>query len=377
MLLALGITVALPQGASAVVVGWKVNWCAPTACVPGATYYDGISNAQFKGNGGRTCANLGAMDPPSLADTKGGYLNPPEGLYSDPRFINPLRWTFGEPIWCTDYATFIIPFRYYMYDPTAPWNVTGQTLQLGAAAYSGRPSMAPYNVRLQCMSTTNVIADFNSAAAQSAWGSASGGYSGPNARPKTSDGKLSYQALQFSWNGAVQTSAIASATTCAKILSITITVPTDTIGGFKDVQWSGARAINGVENTWGGYETLNCNIQNPPQECIGKGTTPYLIACGTVTIDPGTWGNLGPCIVGTPADYLRGVTALTTTLSMPLPGTGSCSAWTVGTFMGTPFVIDMCGWYPAARPIFDVLMTAGLWIAVVGSVFRTRAGENG
>lgn len=384
ILLSVGISIALPQPASATVVGWRVtNWCAPVACTPGANYYDGMLRTTFLANAGTNCSTLNNNNnnTPTLVTNNGGYLNPPDGLFTSDKFSN-LRWVFGEPLACTEGANPypLIPFRYFKYDPVAGWvdqAATG-TAGLGASICAGYPSCVEPKTELTCTSSTGTTITWNSTGTN-----AQGGASVPvatwkaqNSQQKTSDGKLSYRSIPYTINGLGLTSGFYSATNCFRILNFTMTVPTDTIGGSKKVQWSGARASNGVENTWSDdFETLNCNIQNPPQECIGQNTTPYLISCGKLTIDPGTWGELGPCILGTPADYIKGIGALDETLPMPLPGTGSCAAWTVGSFMGTPFVIDMCGWYPAARPVIDLLMTAGLWIAVVGSVFRTRTGE--
>lgn len=401
MLLALGISVALPQSASATVVGWKVtNWCAPVACDPTRTYYQGMPRTMFTTNAGRSCASgsIGLNNTPTLATNNGGYLNPPEGFFASDKFRDPsqgiqsLRWVAGEPIVCqqngptlTDwYIT--IPFRYYRYDPVKQWIPTGATgtWELGSNIcidYTGTGCVDP-TMTLSCSNSANTT--FTSYTASGLNVQLNFGSPGvtsqqqPNSSPVTTDGKLSYRSAPIGTDLSTPVTTNFRTANCALIVAISFKVPTDTIGGFKEVQWSGARAMNGIQNTWSDdIETLDCNVTTPPIECVGQGSTPYLVSCSKLTIDPATWGELGPCIFGTPADYIRGVGALSDSTSMPLPGTGSCSPWNLGTLFSTPFVLDLCSWYPTARPVIDVLMTAGLWISVIAAVFRTRTGENG
>lgn len=370
-MLALGTGIALPSSAVATVTGWTVNWCVPGSCDPSRTYYQGMSQADFKARAISTC-NSSNNNQPVLANEKGGFLQAPEGFFSSDYFKD-LRWVVGEPNWCGSSVT--IPARWYSYDPVGPWKKPGT---VATQAYVGA-SVPNYTASLTmtCLTTAGVIyTNVGTGTSVMSGGALSvSSYANPNTANKTSDGRVSYIHINITTN-ATMNGGLTSPSGCATLIGFTIVMPTDTIGGTKTVNWSAARAINGASNAWSGIETLNCNVQTPPQECIGQGTTPYLIACGLVTIDPGTWGNLGPCMLGTPADYIRGVGALDEVVDMPLPGSGSCSPFDAGTMFDTELVIDMCSWYPGVRPVIDVLMTAGLWIAVVGSVVRTRTGES-
>lgn len=333
----------------------------------------------FRSNAAKTtCGSMGTSElqaSTTILNGSGGYLHPPEGLYASAA-MTTLRWAAGEPVWCEDTQNFVVPFRYYTYPGSPNWGVAASAWGLGAAAGNAAAST---KIDVTCANASGVRATYsansNSAQASASGSNAQSSFSAPIW--PTSTGMQTYSRFFTGAAPAIRNQLLPTGA-CKTLIEIKMTTATDAIGGYKTFAWSAARAMNGVPNVWSDddIETLNCNIPTPPQECVGQNTTPYLIACGKVTIDPGTWGNLGPCMLGTPDDYLRGVSALDDDLSMPLPGSGTCGPMNFGTVMDVPFVIDVCGWYPQHRWAIDLLMTAALWIGVVMSVFRTRSGEN-
>lgn len=317
-----------------------------------------------------------------ITNRKGGYLNPPDGLFSAAWIESgiTIRWAVGEPVWCAGQNEIRIPFRYFSFSDGKNWTTTGFDLS----------QQAGERLSLTCLGSTGIQNTWlsNTASVIKTGPSGSGQYGGStysvsNARQANASFRLSSATGQVNGAGSTNVQGInflntAGSSGCTTILNITMTVATDTIGGAKTVQWSAARAVNGQPNTWSldDIVELNCNVQNPPIECIGQPTTPYLTACGKLDLLAIDWTALVECVVGTPDDYIAGISFLDEELDMPLPGTGPCSPWTLGTIFNVPFTLDLCGWYPAARPTIDLLMTASLWIAVIASVFRTRAGTN-
>jgi len=381
-MLALGITVILPSAASATVVGWIVtDWCAPhaTACDPARTYYQGMPIAMFKANAGRNCATAGFGNENSYTTPRSGYLNPPDGIYSSPAFKD-LRWIVGDPVWCSNDNSLAVPFRYFSNDPVGQWrkNAWSGVWGLGAnvPGYSGL-------LTVECLAsngTTLTSVTHSTGAGGGAWQGATGtnhvgtGLFGPNFASKTLDASKSYQRYNFVSTSPINT-LLNNPTACAFIVRVEVEIPLDTLGAKKTVQWSGARAMSGQPNKYSPVEKpVNCSGDAQPFECIGQDQAPFVAVCGAINIlDSDTWGNLGPCLIGTPADYMEGATvAPIDGSSLPLPGTGTCAPLEPGDILGYPLTIDLCGWYPTVRPMIDVLMTAGLWIAVAGAVMGTR-----
>lgn len=372
-----------PLSAAATVTGWQVDWCAPIACNPTQTYAQGMPMTTFKTNANKS--NCSGFQPSQtqvdITNRNGGYLNAPDGLFAASYTDNvTARWTVGEPVWCSNLNVVTIPLRYFAFNGGQNWNSTP-----GSYNFS---FIAGERLSITCLGSTGTQNTWLSNASSAVKTGASGTgnvngvtYDAPNASMINASFNISTQTGQVNGTGGTTIQGITffnntGSTGCSTILNITMTVATDTIGGFKTVQWAGARAMNGSPNTWSldDITNLNCNIQNPPKECVGVPTTPYLIACGKVDLLAIDWTALVECVFGTPEDFQRGIQFLDDELDLPLPQTASCSPWSPGTVMGANLVIDICGWYPTVRPMLDILMTAGLWIALIASVFRLKNG---
>jgi len=360
------------------VVGWEVDWCAPVACDSTQNYYEGMTKADFKTNAAKTCGSVGGgtFTQPEMVPERSGYSAPPLGFFVQGSAFRDLRWAAGDPVWCTDTNSILIPFRYFRHDPVAAWGLTANAWGFGGGTGTA--------LSLTCLSSTGVSITATDTAS-SVQTSSSGNNAlvtwPANAANKTIDGSKSFESKPFFINATGNRPLWAlfnSSTNCVTILNLTMTVRTDTIGGLSTVEWSAARAVNGKTNSWGeNIEALNCAGATQPIECIGQDVAPYRFACESLTVDPKTWGQLGPCMIGGPDDYIRGAAITDADLdSLPVPGTGSCAPWTLGTLYDAPFVIDICDWYPTWRPAFDILMTASLWVGFAAGAFRTKSGDN-
>lgn len=390
------VPVAIPPANAAMLTstGYTIDWCDPGPCDPDRQYAEGMPTQYFKDAGGQCGADNNSLitdwtGMTKLANGRGGWANP-EGLLSG--YQSTIRWILGEPVWCTSTPTMPavninnirIALRYYVIGTERAWKYgpagTGNAISFGA---NGQPLVS---LTLDCLSTTGTLTSLSASGSQILGDQSVNASTGTIGEQRMSqDGKFSYRTYFFTLNTAQRT-LLNNTTTCDAIRGITVKINNDkaaTATTLSIREWSGAYAMRGTPRPWDGntLEELRCDeipMENWPIECGEAEASPFTRACNaTNPLDATTWGNLGPCVFGTPDDYIAGATALSevAVTIFPLPGTGSCGPWSVGTIMGQPFVLDMCSWYMPARPIFDVVMTAGLWASLVWSFFRTRAGE--
>lgn len=375
------MTVALPSTASATVSGWQVtNWCAPVgACDSTRTYEQGMPIAMFRANGAKNC-DSGYGDEASWFNGKTGYSNEGIGFFSS-SYFKTLRWMTGEPVYCTgnpymgESGGIRVPFRYFRYDTTGEWKKTPD--YDGAWALGNAIANQSQKLTLTCADASGGIHtayqdDPQPAASGSSMGTLfNGAYTAGILNSSASISMLRYN---FGTNNWPIYNLINDDTNCAFVLSIKMEIATDTLGAEVVREWTGARAMSGLDATWAGRDpsVLDCAATPDFEEC--GGVAPHVAFCdGLDLVDFATWDNIAPCLIGGPEDYIGGATVVPVDMSsLPFPGTGSCAPLTPGDVMGAPLVIDMCGWYPDVRPIFDVIMTAGLWIAVAGAVIGTR-----
>lgn len=373
-----------PTTASATTNNWRVDWCNPGPCDPNRTYGQGMPLSQFKAtatNPTATCtgANDTAAGGGNIANTKGGWMSPPTGFVSG--YDTQIRYIAGEPSWCANTGQIYIPLRYYAFTKD-PW-VKGTTTShwnFGSANAGGAQFQMKCIMNNGSTYTSNVMTGTLAATAYST--------NAPTITRPSTTGDQSTYLTQFWKSGDIGGPSgsgdmynrlnLTNATACATLLTITIWVGQGGIAGdMKKLDWTAARALNNSENIWSNLnpEKLDCTRETQPQECAGQNVAPFAAACAQVTIDPSTWRFLGACMIGTPEDYVKGLGSLQDVTEWPLPSSGSCSPVYLMTFMSADVVIDVCGWYPGVRPTIDVLMTAGLWISVVVSVFTIRTGE--
>lgn len=382
--------------------GYLIDWCEPNDCDPDRTFEEGMTVAHFKAAGGEcgpeNNSNISSSTPyTKMINTKGGWTNP-EGFLIG--YKSDIRWSLGEPVWCTNrygvtptsvINNVRIPIRYFVYGTDRSWNCC--TVSAGANIALGQATN-PDNtyLTLTCIGSTGTVNQYkqgggSGASAQIMTGGTRNASTGQiSDRPMSTDGKFSYDTWYFQFNAA-QLLALNSLTTCTSIRSITVefgNAATPDVTTVSKREWTAAYAMRGVERIESYGEDIDCDdlpTEVVPAECGDIPTSPAGKACKKFNfIDGSTWKYFLPCVIGGPEDYAVTVETITNSLpdsALPLPGSGSCSAWTPGSFNGTSITFNPCPWYTPWRPAVDAVMTAGLWAAVAAQIFRFMAGTKG
>lgn len=375
--LAVGVAVP-PANASVLSSQWtEVNWCAPNACDATAQFGVGMTVAHFKASGG-VCPSvaLTATVPVTLNSSgKTGWSQPPSGFIRE--FLEPIRYVFGEPRWCTNAVgtatanNVMFPVRIF-------------SLETDNSGWEFPASRGSFSLGFQLSNTIELTCISSTGTLNSATGGGTVGTTGSPSNDKYTPTRFTplgygvYEYVQVV--GTPVLTLLNNPTNCAAIRSITVTAKPNYNDSTYTVthEWSANRALSG-EKQYDYYsaENPNCDspLQNRPIECDNLDVSPAALACRELSLDPATWGYIAGCVIGTPEDYLAGSAVGADDLDgLPVPGTGTCAAWTLGNIYGQPFVIDVCSWYPGVRPWFDVILVASIWVSVAAGFFRTKNG---
>lgn len=402
------LTIAAPQAAMAASGDFIPDYCAVATCDPSTLYPAAMSHAQFRDAGVTTNVDCRTafysnsapgMRAAEWSKKDGGYLKPPRGMVSD-RLGNDFRWTATDPMWCENSAGadgILIMIRIFAHTGVTEFAQRGGTPANSNYGFfsNGPDGYGAFTV--YCTSNTGAQTFPFSGVALTAGNSGpygtnpdgtmtlNGAMTGDTADVVRTAAGVPFKAA-FIW---IDFSAVNWTTTCGGgIREIAYWFAESGLAGdYSVMHWYASTALQGGERNWygSGQEVLNCAkpeyVQFPdtlPVECrSAPAPAPFAVACGGLTVDPSTWSKLAPCLIGTPDDYLRGTSVTSDNIDgLPVPGTGSCAPWSLGTLFDTPVVIDICSWYMPARPYFDLVMTAGLWAGIAAMVFRSRTGNS-